>query len=265
MGIVRFSNDTSLQSLDMVIMFKEISRYVMCTMLRASDTIFSRSDNFAMEILKSPFDLTLAMFEIWRVKIYLPAHVILISTPSPFLKWHLKVQNLTVHSDNGTEFKNNKLRSYHGKISIKHETSIARTPQQNNVVEQSSEELNEIPSKEDLHNLFGPLYKEYYTTSTSEVLDNLATNTLDNEDTSSCSSIIIEGHDAPQIVSLSKKPIANEPSTLVFHNHFDEQVQEDIAPLDGNTFINPFAPPEFEESESSSNFQDLSNMHEFHQ
>ncbi|GJU08023.1 hypothetical protein Tco_1124453 [Tanacetum coccineum] len=68
----------------------------------------------------------------------------------------------------------------------------------------SSEEVNEIQSKEDLDNLFGPLYEEYYATRTLEVLDNSAVNTLDNKDTPSSSSIIVEDHDAPQIVSSSK-------------------------------------------------------------
>nr|GEU79278.1 retrovirus-related Pol polyprotein from transposon TNT 1-94 [Tanacetum cinerariifolium] len=75
----------------------------------------------------------------------------------------------------------------------------------------SSKELNETPSKEDLDNLFGPLYKEYYATRTLEVSNNSATK------------------------------------------------------LDGNTFINPFANHEFKEAESSSNYQDPSNMYEFHQ
>ncbi|GJZ06470.1 retrovirus-related pol polyprotein from transposon TNT 1-94 [Tanacetum coccineum] len=129
----------------------------------------------------------------------------------------------------------------------------------------SSEELNETPSKEDLDNLFGPLYEEYYATRTLEVSDNSTANTLDNEDTPSSSSIIIEDHDAPQIVSSSKEPSANEPTTLVSDNHSDEQVQEDVAKLDGNTFMNPLATPEFEEAESSLNYQDPSNMHKFHQ
>ncbi|GKE38488.1 hypothetical protein Tco_1461893 [Tanacetum coccineum] len=73
----------------------------------------------------------------------------------------------------------------------------------------SSEEVNEIQSKEDLDNLFGPLYEEYYATRTLEVLDNSVVNTLDNKDTPSSSSSIIEDHDAPQIVSLSEEPIAN--------------------------------------------------------
>ncbi|GKB60510.1 hypothetical protein Tco_0916696, partial [Tanacetum coccineum] len=43
---------TSLQSLDMKIMFKEILLYVTCIMLKASDAIFSQLDNFVMETLK---------------------------------------------------------------------------------------------------------------------------------------------------------------------------------------------------------------------
>nr|GEY06466.1 integrase, catalytic region, zinc finger, CCHC-type, peptidase aspartic, catalytic [Tanacetum cinerariifolium] len=61
--------------------------------------------------------------------------------------------------------------------------------------EDSTKELNEMPSKEDLDNLFGPLYKEYYTMRTPKVSYNSTTNTLDNEDTRS--SIIVEDHDAP--------------------------------------------------------------------
>ncbi|GJW93463.1 putative reverse transcriptase domain-containing protein [Tanacetum coccineum] len=129
-------------------------------------------------------------------------------------------------------------------------------------VKDTSKELNETPSKEDLDNLFGPLYKDYYGTRTPEVSDNFTTNTLNNEDIPSSSSIIIEDHDAPQIVSSSEEPIVNEPTTLVFDDNPDDQVQEDVVKLDGNTFMNPFATPEFEESGSSSNYQDPSNMHE---
>ncbi|GJV68929.1 hypothetical protein Tco_1484438 [Tanacetum coccineum] len=62
----------------------------------------------------------------------------------------------------------------------------------------SSEELNGILSKEYLDNLFSPLYEEYYETRTREVSDNSPTNTLNNEDTPSSSSIIVEDHEAPQ-------------------------------------------------------------------
>ncbi|GKG61299.1 hypothetical protein Tco_0619024, partial [Tanacetum coccineum] len=47
------------------------------------------------------------------------------------------------------------------------------------------EELKEIPSKQDLDNLFGPFYEEYYASRTSEVSNNSAANNLDDEDTPS--------------------------------------------------------------------------------
>ncbi|GJR71180.1 retrovirus-related pol polyprotein from transposon TNT 1-94 [Tanacetum coccineum] len=101
--------------------------------------------------------------------------------------------------------------------------------------EDSSEETNDIPSQQDLDNLSGPLYKEYYALITSEVSEHSTTNTLDNEDTQSSSSIIVEDNDVPQLATSSEEPIAQESSTL------------------------------FEEAELSSNYQNPSNMHEFHQ
>ncbi|GJR12972.1 retrovirus-related pol polyprotein from transposon TNT 1-94 [Tanacetum coccineum] len=61
----------------------------------------------------------------------------------------------------------------------------------------SSEDSQSVPSKTDLDNLFGPLYEEYYATSILEVSNNYVANTLDNEDTPSSSSIIVEEDEAP--------------------------------------------------------------------
>ncbi|GJT87687.1 retrovirus-related pol polyprotein from transposon TNT 1-94 [Tanacetum coccineum] len=82
--------------------------------------------------------------------------------------------------------------------------------------------------------------------------------------TPSSSSIIVEEHDAPQVVSLLEEPIANEPTTPASDDNADESVQEDVTELDGNTFINSFCNPALEEAESSSTYKDLSNMHEFY-
>ncbi|GJU48420.1 hypothetical protein Tco_1217975 [Tanacetum coccineum] len=89
--------------------------------------------------------------------------------------------------------------------------------------------MNDIPSHQDLDNLFGPMYEEYYAPRTSEVSENSAANTLDNEDTPSSSSIIVEDNDAPQIATSSEELIAQESSTPVLDTHYDEQIQEDIA------------------------------------
>ncbi|GJZ98635.1 retrovirus-related pol polyprotein from transposon TNT 1-94 [Tanacetum coccineum] len=129
----------------------------------------------------------------------------------------------------------------------------------------SSEDSQSVPSKIDLDNLFGPLYEEYYATSSPEVLDNFTANTLDNEHTSSSSSIVVEEDEVPQIVSSSAEQVATELNSPVLNEIADGLVQEDVAEFDGNVFYNPPPTHVFEEDESSSTYQDPSNMHEFHQ
>ncbi|GKF84246.1 retrovirus-related pol polyprotein from transposon TNT 1-94 [Tanacetum coccineum] len=48
---------------------------------------------------------------------------------------NLNASIMTIRTDIGTRFKNEKLRSFYEKLGIVHKTSIARTPQQNGVVE----------------------------------------------------------------------------------------------------------------------------------
>ncbi|GKD90923.1 hypothetical protein Tco_1366430 [Tanacetum coccineum] len=105
-----------------------------------------------------------------------------------------------------------------------------------------------------LDNLFGPLYEEYYAPSTFEVSNNSAANILDDEDTPSSSSIIVEDSDASQMVTSSEEPITHESSTPILETRSDEQIQEDVAKLDGNTIMHSFEIPKFEEAGSSSNY-----------
>ncbi|GJT67124.1 retrovirus-related pol polyprotein from transposon TNT 1-94 [Tanacetum coccineum] len=70
-------------------------------------------------------------------------------TPEFIIKFLKKVQvalNATVRNirtDNGTEFVNQSLRSYYEDVGITHQTSVARTPQQNDVVERQNRTLVE--------------------------------------------------------------------------------------------------------------------------
>ncbi|GKA45643.1 retrovirus-related pol polyprotein from transposon TNT 1-94 [Tanacetum coccineum] len=98
----------------------------------------------------------------------------------------------------------------------------------------SSEDSQSVPLKIKLDNLFGPLYEEYYATSSQEVSGNSAANTLDNENTSSSSSIVVKQDDAPPILSSSEEQVAIEPNSLVLNANSDEFVQEDVADFDGN-------------------------------
>nr|GEX03872.1 hypothetical protein [Tanacetum cinerariifolium] len=55
----------------------------------------------------------------------------------------LKVPVRRIRTDNGTEFVNQTLRDYYKEVGISHETLIARSPQQNGVVERRNRTLNE--------------------------------------------------------------------------------------------------------------------------
>nr|GEX30030.1 hypothetical protein [Tanacetum cinerariifolium] len=123
----------------------------------------------------------------------------------------------------------------------------------------------EIPSQQDLNNLFGPLYEEYYAPSTSEVLDNFAANTLDVEDTPLSSLIIVEDR-------CSVKNTAPTPTNSSAHATNIPITSQDVdelnpnAMIDGNAFVNPFANPSTSATESSSSQNvDPSNMHMFYQ
>ncbi|GJS58824.1 retrovirus-related pol polyprotein from transposon TNT 1-94 [Tanacetum coccineum] len=56
----------------------------------------------------------------------------------------LKVPVRRIRTDNGTEFVNQTLREYYEKVGISHETSVARSPQQNGVVERRNRMLIEV-------------------------------------------------------------------------------------------------------------------------
>ncbi|GJX71870.1 retrovirus-related pol polyprotein from transposon TNT 1-94 [Tanacetum coccineum] len=56
----------------------------------------------------------------------------------------LKVPVRRIRTDNGTEFVNQTLREYYEKVGISHETSIARSPQQNGVVERRNRTLIKV-------------------------------------------------------------------------------------------------------------------------
>ncbi|GKF52063.1 hypothetical protein Tco_0148530 [Tanacetum coccineum] len=73
----------------------------------------------------------------------------------------------------------------------------------------SSVEDTSIPSKEDLDNLFGPMYEEYFKKRFPEVsINSAAQTTLNNHDTPSSSSVIVEDNEAPPLVSSSEEQIS---------------------------------------------------------
>ncbi|GJY87937.1 integrase, catalytic region, zinc finger, CCHC-type containing protein [Tanacetum coccineum] len=173
MGIVRFGNDHFQQSLDMEIMFKEISRYVTYHTLRGKDLLTDSRDSNIYTIsisevaASSPVCLmskaTSIKSWLWHRRLShlnfgtinrlmkkdlvdgLPKY----EAPDMIINFVIQIQRslqaqvLKVQFDNGTEFKNVKLQTFYEKLGNTHNTSTVRTPQQNGVVEQRNHTLVE--------------------------------------------------------------------------------------------------------------------------
>nr|GEV63923.1 reverse transcriptase domain-containing protein [Tanacetum cinerariifolium] len=150
-------------------------------------------------------------------------------------------------------------------VVVKSRFSVAKTPTATNKVSSGSslspdsnqnsfKDSQLVSSKEDLNNLFGPLYEKYYATRNLEVSNDFAAYTLPNEDTPLSSLIIVEEDEAPQIVTSSEESVVNKLTTLVSTMNVNEPVQENVAVFDRNEFYNPFHSLVLKEAKSSSTF-----------
>ncbi|GJU22045.1 retrovirus-related pol polyprotein from transposon TNT 1-94 [Tanacetum coccineum] len=84
------------------------------------------------------------------------------------------------------------------------------------------------PSKEDLDNLFGPMFKDYFEKASFDTTINSAVQpTQVHEESSSTSSIIVDTHEAPPVVTTS-----NEQTSPISLTVADEFNQEDTADFD---------------------------------
>ncbi|GJX99883.1 putative ribonuclease H-like domain-containing protein [Tanacetum coccineum] len=125
----------------------------------------------------------------------------------------------------------------------------------------SSDDLMNTPSQEDLDNLFGPMFEDYFEKKSSDTTINSAAQpTHDQEDSPSTSSIIVDTHEAPHVVTTSDEQ--NSPITL---QESDEFNQEASADFDGNTQFVPYDSLNHEEIESSTTNLEPSNVQNFYQ
>nr|GEX42157.1 hypothetical protein [Tanacetum cinerariifolium] len=112
---------------------------------------------------------------------------------------------------------------------------------------------SQTPSKEDLDNLFGPMYEEYVDKRSFKVSFNSATQTtLNNEDTPSLSLKTMKL--LPWYPLLKNKSLQTQMMSLL--NPFKKTPHN----LTENTWITPFSSPGIDEAELSSTAQDPSNM-----
>ncbi|GKB18424.1 integrase, catalytic region, zinc finger, CCHC-type containing protein [Tanacetum coccineum] len=130
-----------------------------------------------------------------------------------------------------------KTKSYTEYVGITRQTSVARTPQQYDVIERRNRTLVELP-----------------TTNSGA--------TLSPPNIAGASSSTSIAQDAP---SLSTS-LTTETTTPIQSTNVEQPNNEDEdADFDSDTFTNPFAPPVTSSAESSSRIVDTSNMYTFQQ
>nr|GEW06870.1 hypothetical protein [Tanacetum cinerariifolium] len=149
-----------------------------------------------------------------------------------------------------------------GKMKPKADIGVFIEPelQRFNNINSSVEPMN-TPFKEDLNNLFGPMFEEYFGKKSSDTpINSTAQPNQLHEDLPSTSLINIEEHGAPPIETTS-----NEQTSPISLIEADELHQEDSADFNGNLQFVSYNPTSYEAIESSSTAIKPSNVQNFHQ
>ncbi|GJQ99207.1 retrovirus-related pol polyprotein from transposon TNT 1-94 [Tanacetum coccineum] len=208
----------------------------------------------------------------------------------------LQATSRFIHTDNGTEFVNQTLRSYYEDVGITHQTSVARTPQHNSVVKRKNylkflhvfgalcyltndgEDLGKLKLKADIGINIGysptkkayriynkstrMIMEMYFKPSPSDVSLTISAATLPQDTTRETSSTTIDQDAPPQ----STTPNTEATITQIQDTNVKEPNQEnEDAEFDSDNFTNPFAPPETSSPESSTRIIEAiqEEIHEF--
>ncbi|GJU55078.1 integrase, catalytic region, zinc finger, CCHC-type containing protein [Tanacetum coccineum] len=116
-------------------------------------------------------------------------------------------------------------------------------------------------SKEDLDNLFGLMFEEYFKKRSFDTpINSAAQQTQFHKDSPSTSSIIVDEHEAPPIETTSDEQTS--PISLTDANEFN---QEDSVDFNGNLDFVPYNTSSHEEIKSSTATLEPSNVQNFHQ
>nr|GEV93057.1 hypothetical protein [Tanacetum cinerariifolium] len=196
----------------------------------------------------------------------------------------LQAPVIIVHTDNKTEFKNHALKEYFDSVGITHETSAAKIPQQNGVVESRnctytyapSTITPQRPSERDLDILFEPLHNEYLGGQPSEAPRTVPAAPVIQNLQAPYASMSIQDS-APSPTTSSNTPISSHNVDEQSQPHAQQQgnhtslptasAADDVpnAMFEEDLFVNPFATPSTEPVVSSTQYLDPLNMHTFYQ
>ncbi|GJU32422.1 retrovirus-related pol polyprotein from transposon TNT 1-94 [Tanacetum coccineum] len=145
------------------------------------------------------------------------------------IQQNLQAQVITVRTDRGTKFLNKTLHAYFKEEGIENQTSIPRTPEQNDAVERQNPDTTD-PSQQELDLLFGPLYDDFFTAGTSSV--NKSSSPTDNS----------KQQDTPSTTNIQSSTEPTTPTTNVNAMENNDNQTEDTQ-FQQDEFINPFCTP----------------------
>nr|GFA63155.1 retrovirus-related Pol polyprotein from transposon TNT 1-94 [Tanacetum cinerariifolium] len=174
---------------------------------------------------------------------------------------HLHTPVIIVRTDNGTEFKNHVLKEYFDSVSIRHETSAAKTPQQIGLIERRNQTLVEA-TKTMLIFFHAPLFLWAEAIATNLQAPTTSMSIQDS---------------APTRTNSSNTPVSSYNVDAPSQQHAHQQRNLTLSPtasaagnvpnvvFEGDLFVNPFATPSTDFVVSSTQYVDPSNMHIFYQ
>nr|GFB22793.1 putative ribonuclease H-like domain-containing protein [Tanacetum cinerariifolium] len=192
---------------------------------------------------------------------------------------NLQAPVITVRTDRGTEFLNKTLNAFFKEEGIEHQTSTARTPEQNGVVERQNHKMKE---KGDQYILVGysTQSKGYrvYNKRTRMIVESIhirfdeineVLETLVANNTSGLIPQRQKASDYDKMFTLQQMQIFHHNKTPSTHTnvHAEENTnnQAEGEELQDDEFTNPFCAPTQEEAESSSHNIGNSNVPTFNQ
>nr|GFB25839.1 retrovirus-related Pol polyprotein from transposon TNT 1-94 [Tanacetum cinerariifolium] len=208
----------------------------------------------------------------------------------------LQAQVGVVRTDKGTKFLNQTLNAYFAAEGIKHQTSVARTPKQNGVVERRNHQNSSDPAPEcqtmarnhdslspaiqrqgkvtqanmtvtmsnELDLLFSLMFDELLNGSSKVVSKSSAVSAADapNQHQRQNHTTPLNNHTTPapscQIPTLA-------PTVISFKNINQAKTHAENDQVTDDEFINIFSTPVQDQGETSSRHVDSSNMHTFYQ
>nr|GEZ91037.1 retrovirus-related Pol polyprotein from transposon TNT 1-94 [Tanacetum cinerariifolium] len=205
----------------------------------------------------------------------------------------LHAQVIIVRTDKGTEFLNKTLHAYFASEGINHQMSVARTPEQNGIVERQNRTLvkaartmlsapkfpllspgpqclenvphtaRTVTTSNELDLLFSLMFDELLNGSTQVVSKSSAVSTADAPN--KCQ----QQHTTPLNTQTTLEPtcqvLTQAPTVTSTENINQAETITKNAQIEDDEFINIFSTPVQDRGEPSSRHVDSSNMHTFYQ